>query len=108
VETGRSDLLKEFILKDYEQYSGSVLEDYFREKIAAEGRAAVVGRYWDKKGENEIDLIALNDLDASALVAEVKRNPRKINLTLLRAKAQTIKDLEPYRIEYAGLSMTDM
>jgi AAA+ ATPase superfamily predicted ATPase len=108
VETGRNDLLKEFVLKDYEQYSGSVLEDYFRDKIAGEGRASLVGKYWDKKGGNEIDLIALNDLDASALVAEVKRNSKKINLALLQAKAQTIRGLEAYRLEYAGLSMADM
>lgn len=108
VETGSNDLLKEFILKDYEQYSGSALEDYFRDKIAGEGRASLVGKYWDKKGGNEIDLIALNDLDGIALVAEVKRNPKKINLALLQAKAQTIRGLESYRLEYAGLSVADM
>jgi AAA+ ATPase superfamily predicted ATPase len=108
VETGRSDLLKEFILKDYEQHSGSVLEDYFRDKVAGEGRMSLVGNYWDKKGGNEIDLIALNDLDGVALVAEVKRNSKKIDFALLRAKARSIKALEAYKVEYAGLSMADM
>ncbi|MBD8983900.1 MAG: hypothetical protein EGR83_17970 [Bacteroides cellulosilyticus] len=36
-----------------------------------------VGNYWDTKGENEIDLITLNDFEKSGGVAEVKRNPNK-------------------------------
>jgi AAA+ ATPase superfamily predicted ATPase len=108
VETGRGDLLREFILRDYEQYSGLVLEDYFRDKIAGEGRASVVGNYWDKKGRHEIDIIALNDLDTTALVAEVKRSPAKINLALLKEKAQTVKELEAYKVEYSGFSLSDM
>ncbi|MDR1971099.1 MAG: ATP-binding protein [Treponema sp.] len=108
VETGRTDLLREFVIKGYEQYSGSVLEDYFRDRIAREDRVTTVGNYWDRKGENEIDIIALNDLDGTALVAEVKRNPRKLNLTQLELKAEKIHGLGNYKIEFRGLSLADM
>jgi hypothetical protein len=33
----------------------------------------------------------LNDFDKVAIVAEVKRNPQKIDMSLLNAKANTIK-----------------
>ena len=83
--------------------------EYFREKLMTQERFTEVGSYWDNKGENEIDLIALNDLDRTALVAEVKRNPAKINLQTLARKAETLrKELAKYRMELRGLSLEDM
>lgn len=71
IEMGKYDLLREVIDRGYEQYSGLVLEKYFRSKIAEEERITGIGSYWDNKGENEIDVIAINDLDKTAFVAEV-------------------------------------
>ncbi|MCE5205718.1 MAG: ATP-binding protein [Porphyromonadaceae bacterium] len=109
IEMGKYDLLREFIHKSYEQYSGSILEKYFRAKMADEERITAIGGYWDSKGENEIDLIALNDLDKTAIVAEIKRNPKKIDMALLQAKADSIKkELVKYDVELRGLSMNDI
>jgi AAA+ ATPase superfamily predicted ATPase len=109
IEMGKYDLLREFIDKNDEQYSGFILEKYFRAKMAEEERITAIGSYWDNKGENEIDLIALNDLDKTAIVAEVKRNPKKIDMTLLQAKADSIKkELAKYELELRGLSTNDM
>lgn len=109
IEMGKYELLRESIDKNYEQYSGLMLEKYFRTKIAEEERVTNIGSYWDNKGENEIDLIALNNLDKTAIVAEVKRNPKKINMNLLQTKAGSIKSKLPkYNIELRGLSMDDM
>lgn len=109
IEMGKYDLLREFIGKNYDQYSGFTLEKYFRAKMAEEERITAIGSYWDSKGENEIDLIALNDLDKTAIVAEVKRNPKKIDMALLQAKADSIKkELVKYKVELRGLSMNDM
>lgn len=77
IEMGKYDLLREVIDRGYEQYSGLVLEKYFRSKIAEEERITGIGSYWDNKGENEIDVIAINDLDKTAIVAEVKRNLKR-------------------------------
>ncbi|MDR0574607.1 MAG: ATP-binding protein [Tannerella sp.] len=109
IEMGKYDLLREYINKGYEQYSGLILEKYFRSKIAEEERITNIGSYWDNKGENEIDLIALNDLDKTVMVAEVKRNPKKINLNMLQTKADSIKkELAEYGAEFRGFSMGDM
>ena len=68
-----------------------------------------VSNWWDSKGENEIDLIALQRLDKRATVAEVKRNPQKYNPELLAQKFQIIKPhLKGYSVELRSLSMEDM
>lgn len=109
IEMGKYDLLREYIDKNYEQYSGLLLEKYFRAKVAEEERVTNMGSYWDNKGENEIALIALNDFDKTAIVAEVKRNPKKIDMIVLQKKADSIKkELAKYDVELRGLSMNDM
>lgn len=109
IEMEKYEILREFIEKNYEQYSGSILEKYFRSKMAEEERITAIGSYWDNKGVNEIDLIALNDLDGTAIVAEVKRNPKKIDVNLLQIKANSLKrELAKYEVEFRTLSMNEM
>ncbi|GHT01264.1 ATPase [Bacteroidia bacterium] len=109
IEMGKNDLLREYIHTHYETYSGSVLERYFRAKMAESERITHIGNYWDTKGKNEIDLIALNSLDKTAIVAEVKRNPQRIEMNVLAQKAESLKDeLREYTVELKGLSMLDM
>ena len=43
--------------------------------------------------QNEIDMIALNDIDKTAVVAEIKRQRRKLIPTELAEKAATLADL---------------
>lgn len=108
IEMGKNDLLVEIINKGYDQFSGMILERYFTEKITEAERITSIGSYWDSKGENEIDIIALNDIDKTAIVAEVKRNANKIDLNILKAKVTTVKELSKYTVEYQGLSLIDM
>jgi len=108
IELRRYDILKERISSEYAQYSGSVLEDYFREKIAEEERVTEIGSYWDKKGQNEIDIIALDGIGSKAAVAEVKRDRRKADLKVLEEKAERVPGLKGYEITYRTLSPEDM
>ena len=109
VELGKFDLLAELIYKEYPQYSGMVLEKYFRQLYGEQERVTDVAAWWDSQGENEIDLIALQRLDRKATVAEVKRNARKYIPALLEQKYQHIKShLRGYQVELRGLSMDDM
>ena len=109
VELGKFDLLAEFIRKEYPQYSGTVLEKYFRQLYGEQERVTDVAAWWDNQGENEIDLIALQRLDHRVIVAEVKRSARKYVSALLEEKYQHIKNhLRGYQVELRGLSMDDM
>ena len=65
--------------------------------------------YWNTKGEDEIDIVAINDFDKRLLFCEVKRNPKKIDLSVLETKAVgLVKKYPNYNIEYKGLSLDDM
>ena len=109
VEMERNDLLLEIVEKGYEQYSGLVLEQYFRQKWMEEERVTSVGNYWDRKGLNEIDMIALNDIDKTATVAEIKRQRRKISPAELAEKTSALnKELAKYAVTQIGLSLDDM
>lgn len=109
VEMERNDLLLEIVERGYEQYSGLVLEQYFRQKWMEEERVTLVGNYWDRKGVNEIDMIAINEIDKKAVVAEVKRQRKKLNSSELASKVSTIsKKLAKYEVRQIGLTMEDM
>ena len=51
IELGKNNMLEQFILKNYEQYSGRILERYFRDMIAESEDITDIGNYWDNKGE---------------------------------------------------------
>ena len=109
VELGKLDLLAEIIRQDYPQFSGFVLEKYFRQQYGEHERVTEVSHWWDNKSENEIDLIAIERMEHRATVAEVKRNPRKFNARTLEEKYQHIKShLRGYKVELKCLSMEDM
>ena len=109
IELGKHEILKQYVLQGYDQYSGLVLEKYFTEKISQEEDITDIGRYWDKTGENEIDIVATNSIKKRAVIAEVKRNKRRIDLDVLKRKAISLQhSLSAYNIEYRALSLDDM
>lgn len=80
------DKLRAIIERDYNAFSGVALERYFREKFTESGNWTRIGNWWDRKGENEIDLIAENELDGTLCIAEIKRDKDRIDLDGLREK----------------------
>ena len=108
VERKRYDLLRDEIVSGFSEYSGRVLEDYFLRKAGEQERFTSIGSYWDRKGENEIDMIVLHERSKKAIVAEIKRNPKKLNIGELKRKTETVRGLKGYEIEYRTLSMEDM
>lgn len=112
LEVGNYDGLRAIIDRDYKTFSGKMLEKYFRTKFIQSGNITNIGGYWDRKGENEIDLIVINELDKQAQIIEVKRKADNIDLDILRKKGahflRTKGELKDYQITYSGLSMEDM
>ena len=109
IELGKYDLLEEVIRQEYPQYSGMVLEKYFRQLYGERDRVTEVSYWWDASGENEIDLIAIERLDKRATVAEVKRNARKYNPEALERKYACVKkNFRGYEVTLRGLSLEDM
>lgn len=110
IERQQFALIRQNIGKNYEQFSGRTLEQYFQAKTMETGMYTQVGNWWDRKGLNEIDMIALNEFDHTALVAEIKRNPKKISMSELESKLNSLpkSDFGRYSFELTGLSIDDM
>lgn len=110
IERQQMQLLRRNMGEHYEQFSGRTLERFFQDKFMESGRYTQAGNWWDRKGENEIDLVAVNEFDHSGVIAEVKRNPAKINLDTLRQKADRLPkhDFGKFNFSFAALSMADM
>ena len=68
--------------------------------------------YWNRKGENEIDLITLNDLDKTAAIYEIKRDESRYSITKLEEKVTSLleaeKELKKYSLDLGKLSLRDM
>ena len=109
IETENFDFMKDIFMRDYKTYSGIILERYFREKISKEMNLSQLGSYWETGNKNEIDIVALNEYEKTALIAEVKRNKDKIDLKILKEKSdKLLKNLAGYKINYQGFSMDEM
>jgi AAA+ ATPase superfamily predicted ATPase len=109
VEIGNLDYVRNLVERDYETYSGLILEKYFRAQLIETKQFSSIGSYWDRRGENEIDIIAENEFEKRAMIAEVKRQAKNINLNILKNKAITLTEKLPgYEIVLKGLSMDDM
>jgi len=112
LEIGAYDKLREIILRDYATYSGIVLEDYFKQQLMESGHYTRIGEWHDRRGENQIDIIAADELSNHVDFFEVKRQQRNIDLSILRAKAdaffKTTKKFTNYSVVYRGLSLKDM
>jgi AAA+ ATPase superfamily predicted ATPase len=63
-----------------------------------------IGRYWDRKGENEIDIVMVDEESRTAYLVEVKRNLKKTlkeeEKIKFYNKAAAIPPLKGYNIRY--------
>ncbi len=106
------DELKNLVLRDYEVFSGIALERYFHAKFIEEHSYTHLNGWWDRRGENEIDLVGDNEFKETLDFFEIKRDPRRIDLDVLRSKASAffIKNpgLKSRKLSFSGLSLDDM
>ena len=104
--------LREIIDCDYNTFSGLMLERYFHRVAMESGEFTRVGRWWDRRGENEIDMICEDELEDKAVFYEIKRQEDEISLGLLKQKAEVMLrasgEFKDYEIAYEGLSMKEM
>lgn len=109
IESNQLGLLKQYVTDNYAQFTGRTLERYFQEKAMQGGKFTKVGNWWDRKGKNEIDMVALNEFDKTCLVAEIKRNKDRIDMKELQEKMLALpSEFSAYQIQMKGLSLEDM
>ncbi len=109
IEIGNYEYVRTIVERDFSVYSGKFLEKYFIEKLKISQNYSIIGTYWERNNDNEIDIVALNEMEKSMLIAEVKLNPKKIDFEVLKNKSmKLIEGFKSYRIEYKGYSIEDM
>jgi len=104
--------LQEIVERDYNTFSGLMLERYFHRVAMESGEFTRLGRWWDRKGENEIDMIGEDELTDRATFYEIKRQKEEISIGVLKQKAEVFlgatHEFKGYKIAYKGLSMEEM
>ena len=112
IEAGGNDKLRALAERDFSTFSGKSLEQYFKETLKESGLYTRIGYWHDRKGENEIDIIAENELDKKIEFIEVKRQAKNFDENILKAKSElyfkTVGTYYGYEIVYRGLSVDDM
>jgi len=113
IESGRFNELRAIVDRDFATYSGESLESYFRAKFLETENYTRAGGWWDRKGENEIDIVAEDEIGKRLDFFEIKRDVRDIRIGALEAKAMAYFDKngakdEDWSVRYVGLSLKDM
>ena len=112
IEAGGNEKLKTIAERDFTTVSGKSLEHYFNEVLKETGTYTRLGYWHDRKGENEIDIIAEDEVDNKIEFIEVKRQAKNFDEEILRGKVEsfmnTVGSFNDYEIIYRGLSIEDM
>lgn len=112
IEAEGNDKLKAIAKRDFNTVSGKALESYFIDVLKESGIYTRLGYWHDRKGENEIDIIAEDEVDNKIEFIEIKRQYKNFDREILEAKSQTflkaVGTFKDYEITYRGLSIEDM
>ncbi len=112
IEQKQWGLLRKHCREALPAFCGWTLLQWFIERYKESGHWIDVGGWWDKKGTNEIDLVAVNSLTQEIEMAEIKRNPKKLDMALLQQKAEAFLEAnskyQNFTLRLRGLSGENM
>ena len=69
IEIGNLEYVRTLVYRDYLTYSGLTLEKYFTQKLIEEKKYNLIGSYWEKNNENEIGIVAVNEMEKKVVIA---------------------------------------
>ena len=112
IELGRYEALRAKVARDFDTFCGFALERYFFWKFVEEAGYTRMGGWWDRKGENEIDLVCEDELSNRLDIYEVKRDPARYDALALRKKVDRFLEKNPEKssrqLSLRCLSLEDM
>ncbi len=90
IEAENLAYVRDRIRQDWSVYKGWKFEELVRDYLKKLSLFNVIGSFWDRKGENEIDVVAVNDREKIILFGECKLNAQKFIPRQLQEKAATL------------------
>ena len=112
IELERYQMLRELVARDFDVFSGYALERYFLWKFTEDTSYSQMGAWWNRRGEEEIDLVCENGLDGTLDFYEIKRDASRFDRGKLEEKVAAFfvkhPARRPSRHLVKGLSMADM
>ena len=111
VENKALKALDTIIRRDYSGVSGLMMERYFARKFQEQGQY-VIGKWWDRKGFYEIDLVVVDPIGKEAWAYELKKDESRYDEESFKKKVdimvQQTPELHKMKIHIGSLSKNDM
>ncbi|MBO6120590.1 MAG: ATP-binding protein [Kiritimatiellae bacterium] len=111
-ELGRRDRMRDIAERDFGVFSGYALERYFTAKIVEDKGCTRIGSWWDRKSENEIDIVCEDEIAETLAFYEVKIDASRFDATRLAEKVEAFfaknPDKRNLRYKTGLLSIGDM
>lgn len=112
LELERYDQLRQIVVRDFDAFSGYALERFFYWKFAEETTYTKMGAWWNRKGEEEIDLVCEDELNGTIDFYEIKHDIRRFDMDRLQQKIDAFYEKHPEKKSMQavarGLSLVDM
>lgn len=108
IEMENFSYIAKLIKRDFSTYCGPLLERFFHKLLAETGLYNEIGSYWEKNNQNEIDVVATNDLEKIILIAETKMGKAEVSLKELAVRASSLLSYyQGYSASYEVLRIQD-
>ena len=111
VENKALKALDTIIRRDYSGVSGLMMERYFARKFQEQGKF-IIGKWWDRKGFNEIDLVVVDPIGKEAWAYELKKDESRYDEESFKKKVdimvQQTPELHKMKIHIGSLSKSGM
>ena len=109
IEAENFEYLKDIIRRDFSTFKGRLLEKLFIELFKQKQIYTQIGSYWERGNKNEIDIVAIDDIEKTILFCEVKLSKKRLNKNDLIVKSQKlVQKYKSYKVEYMLLSIDDI
>ena len=109
VEAEGYERLKTIVERDFSTFKGRFLEKLFIELLKEKQIYTSIGNYWERGNQNEIEIVAVDDIDKKILLCEVKLSAKRLSRDALVLKSvNLLRKYEGYEVEYRLLSVEDI
>lgn len=109
IEAEGYERLKAIIVRDFSTFKGRFLEKLFVDLLKEKQLYTQIGSYWERGNQNEIDIVAVDEIEKKLLICEVKLSAKRLSRDVLVQKSmKLVQKYKNYDVEYRLLSLEDI